>query len=130
MRLSIIIPSLNEARHLTAAVTQARVQAVLGHPHEIIVADCGSVDGTPELALRLGTHLVHREPALASRGAALNFGAAAAVGDVFLFLDADTLVPRGYDKAIQRALRDPHVVGGAFEFALDGPQLGLRLVEV
>jgi glycosyltransferase involved in cell wall biosynthesis len=42
MRLSIIIPTLNEARYLPTAVAQARRQAVLGPPPEIIVADCGS----------------------------------------------------------------------------------------
>ena len=129
MRLSIIIPTLNEARYLRSAVGQARRQAVLGPPHEIIVADCGSVDGTADLALRLGTHLTEGQ-ALSSRAAALNRGAMKATGDVLLFLDADTLVPRGYDKAICQAMRSPLVVGGAFEFALDGPQFGLRLVEL
>jgi len=60
----------------------------------------------------------------------LNRAADAATGDVFLSLDADTLVPRGYDRAIRQALRNPHAVGGAFEFALDGPAFGLRVVEV
>jgi rSAM/selenodomain-associated transferase 2 len=129
MRLSIIIPTLNEARHLAATVAAARCRAVLG-PHEIIVADCGSADGTADVALRLGTHLVRAPPAPSSRAAALNRGAADATGDVLLSLDADTLVPRGYDRAIRQALRDPLAVGGAFEFALDGPQLGLRLVEL
>jgi glycosyltransferase involved in cell wall biosynthesis len=130
MRLSIIIPTLNEVRYLAAAVDEVRHQALLGPPHEIIVADCGSVDGTAALALRLGTRLVQEEPALSSRASALNSGAAAATGDVLLSLDADTLVPRGYDRAIRQALRAPGVVGGAFEFALDGPHLGLRLVEL
>jgi glycosyltransferase involved in cell wall biosynthesis len=130
MRLSIIIPTLNEVRHLAAAVSRTRLHAVLGPPHEIIVADCGSVDGTADLALRLGTHLVRFDPQLTSRAAALNCGAGAATGDVFLFLDADTLPPQGYDKAIRQALREPNVVGGAFEFALDGPNLSLRLVEI
>jgi hypothetical protein len=49
---------------------------------------------------------------------------------MLLSLDADTLVPRGYDRAIQQALADPRVVGGAFEFALDGTNVGLRLVEL
>src|SRR5581483_5432224 len=49
---------------------------------------------------------------------------------VLLCLDADTQVPRGYDRLIERALRDPHVVGGAFEFALDGPEFGLRVIEL
>jgi glycosyltransferase involved in cell wall biosynthesis len=130
MRLSIIIPTLNEAGYLAAAVAHARRRAALGPPHEILVADCGSADGTADLAVRLGARLVRGHPAPASRGAACNRGAEAAAGDVLLFLDADTLPPRGYDRAVRRALRDERAVGGAFEFALDGPQLGLRLVEV
>ncbi len=130
MRLSIIIPTLNEARHLAASVERARTQAELGPPHEIIVADCGSTDGTADLAARLGTRLSGGWPPPGSRAAACNRGADEAAGDVLLFLDADTLVPQGYDRAIQQALRSPAVVGGAFEFALDGPQLGLRVVEI
>src|SRR5262249_23251964 len=129
MRLSIIIPTLNEAHHLSATVAEARRQAVLAS-HEIIVADCGSTDGPAQLAAALGTHVVQERPALSSRAAALNRGARAATGDVLLALDADTLPPHGYDRFIRQALRDPNVVGGAFEFALDGPQLGLRLVEL
>jgi rSAM/selenodomain-associated transferase 2 len=130
MRLSIIVPTLNEASHLPSAVAQARRQAVLGPPYEIIVADCGSADGTADLAAHLGTRLIQERPALSSRAAAMNRGAAEATGDVFLFLDADTLAPHAYDRAIQQALADPHVIGGAFEFALDGPQFSLRLVEI
>jgi glycosyltransferase involved in cell wall biosynthesis len=130
VRLSILIPTLNEARYLATAIGQVRRRAVLGPPHEIIVADCGSVDGTSELARRLDTHLVQEQPPFRSRAAALNQAAKEATGDALLCLDADTLVPRGYDKAIGRALANSKVVGGAFEFALDGPQPGLRLVEI
>jgi glycosyltransferase involved in cell wall biosynthesis len=130
VKLSIIIPTLNEAKYLAAAVAGVRRHAAPGAPHEIIVSDCGSVDGTAEVAAGLGVRLTGGQPPPNSRAAALNRGAAEAGGDVLLFLDADTLVPRGYDRAIARALRDPGVVGGAFEFALDGPAWGLRLVEV
>ncbi len=130
MKLSVIIPTLNEARYLTAAVGLVRSRAVLGELHEIIVADCGSADGSAELAAQLGACVVKESPRLDSRAAALNAGAARATGDVLLFLDADTQAPTGYDRAIERALRDPYVVGGAFEFALDGPEFGLRIVEL
>ena len=129
MKLSVIIPTLNEADYLARAVDRVHRGTLGTHP-EIIVADCGSRDGTAELAARLGVRLVADEPPLDSRAAALNLGAAHAAGDVFLFLDADSVVPRGYDRAITRALHDPQVVGGAFEFALDGPSFGLRLVEI
>jgi rSAM/selenodomain-associated transferase 2 len=129
MRLSIIIPTLNEARHLAAAVTAVRHRAEPGGPHEILVADCGSVDGTENVAARLNVCAVTSDPPPDTRAAALNLGAAAATGEVFLFLDADSLVPRGYERAIRAALRDSQVVGGAFEFALDGRGLGLRCTE-
>jgi glycosyltransferase involved in cell wall biosynthesis len=130
IHLSILIPTLNEARYLAEAVAQVRRRSVLGPPYEIIVADCSSRDGTAELAGRLGAKLVSEQPSLSSRAAALNRAAAEATGDVLLCLDADTVVPWGYDRAIMQALRDPHVVGGAFEFALDGRGLGLRVVEL
>ena len=94
MRLSIIIPTLNETLHLVATVEQARLWAVLRPPHEIIVADCGSAHGTSNPAVCLGTHLVQGPPPLASRAVALNRGAAAATAIVLLFLDATSLVPR------------------------------------
>ena len=129
MRLSIVIPTLNESSHLPTTVEVVRKHASLDAGHELIVADCGSVDGTGRMARRLGCRVVCSDPAPANRAAALDLGAAHATGDVLLFLDADTLAPRGYDASIHQALRDPRVVGGAFEFALDGARFGLRVVE-
>ena len=73
MRLSIIIPTLNEIRYLRQAIELAQNRAVLGPLHEIIVADCGSTDGTADLAARLGARLAGGRPA--SRAAACNRGA-------------------------------------------------------
>jgi glycosyltransferase involved in cell wall biosynthesis len=130
VKLSIVIPTLNEAGYLPAAVAAVRRRAALGPPHEIIVADCGSADGTAAVAEHLGVRVVCDAPPPDSRAAALNRGAAVASGDVLLFLDADTLAPFAYDRSIRGALRDPQVVGGAFENALDGPGWGLRLIEL
>jgi rSAM/selenodomain-associated transferase 2 len=129
VQLSVIIPTLNEAAYLGSAIAAVRARAAQGAP-EVIVADCGSADGTVELAARLGVAVIGPGLALDSRAAAANAGATRARGDVLLFVDADSVVPAGYDRAIRHALRDPQVVGGAFEFALDGPELRLRLVEV
>ena len=130
MKLSIIIPTLNESQYLPATILSIREQAVLKEPHEIIVVDCSSTDNTANLALQLGVHLVRIEYNVTGRAFALNKGAEAATGDIFLFVDADTLPPKGYDEAIKTALEDSKVVGGAFEFALDGEGFGLRLVEL
>lgn len=127
MKLSVIIPTLNEAEFVATAIDSARRMAG-GAPVEIIVADCGSADRTVAIA-RSCEVLVEKGPMLTSRARACNAGAAAATGDTLLFLHADSRPPPGYDMLIAKALADPANVGGAFEFALDGPERRLRLVE-
>ena len=110
--LSVIIPTLNEADHLPGTVGMLR-QAAGGEPFELVVSDCDSRDGTADAARRLGAIVVTGGTC---RSDALRRGAAAATGDVLLFLHADTKVPAGFAGRIRRALRRPDVVGGAFEF--------------
>ncbi len=128
MRLSVIIPTLNEAGYLGRTIEEIYSKATLGEPPEVIVVDTGSTDGTTQIASELGVRLFNFEGA-PGRGQALNEGASHASGGALLFLDADTIPPEGYDEAIVEALRDSLVVGGAFEFALDGSRLIFRVVE-
>jgi rSAM/selenodomain-associated transferase 2 len=122
-RLSIIVPSLDEAGFI--GDTLARLQAARGRGHEVIVVDGGSVDGTParcdglvDLLLRAGSN----------RAAQMNAGALQARGDTLLFLHADTLAPEDVDRLVAAAL--DHACGwGRFDVQLSGPQPLLRLVE-
>jgi rSAM/selenodomain-associated transferase 2 len=119
--LSIIIPTLNEAAQIVAALEAARAIAPAA---ELIVADGGSADGTPELATPYATVI----QAPRGRGRQMNAGAAHAGGDVLLFLHADTRLPPGATAAITAALRDPRVVGGGFGLAFDDPGWLYRLI--
>ncbi|MDA1165866.1 MAG: TIGR04283 family arsenosugar biosynthesis glycosyltransferase [Planctomycetota bacterium] len=122
MKLSVIIPALNEAASIRHAVETAQALC----PHEVIVVDGGSVDGTVRIAQTLDCHLVE-----SSRGRAVqqNGGAAVATGDVLLFLHADTwLVPEGREQ-IERALQSPSIPGGAFYHRIDAGGVLYRLVE-
>jgi len=56
-RLSVIIPTLNEAGYLPLLLEALAAQT--RPADEIIVADAGSVDGTAELARRRGARVVH-----------------------------------------------------------------------
>lgn len=127
MDLSIIIPTLNEANYLGSTIEHLRQNS--SYEHEIIVVDSGSTDGTCEIANRLGVKLIRPKSDSIGKSQILNEAAQTASGDVLLFLDADTLVPHEFDKSIASALVDPNIVGGAFEFSLDGTQFGLRIVE-
>lgn len=130
MKLSIIIPTLNEAEYLKSTIESIRQNSTLNQEHEIIVVDSGSDDATCEIAKEIGASLLKCTNSSPGKSHALNEAASAAAGDVYLFLDADTFVPGGYDQYICTSLTHSGIVGGAFEFALDGPQLGLRVVEL
>lgn len=117
MKLSIIIPTYNEKDFLQKTLNAAQNHASGEHSHEIIVIDGGSTDGTPT-RIKQKSVVVVTNPSLAGKKwAALHMGARLAQGDVFLFLDADTLLPPNYDLSIEHVLNDPKVVGGAFEFS-------------
>jgi rSAM/selenodomain-associated transferase 2/rSAM/selenodomain-associated transferase 1 len=120
--LSVIIPALNEAKHLRATLEHAGT----GPNLEVIVADGGSHDDTPRIAESCGAKLVTSPP---HRAHQMNAAAAIARGQTLLFLHADTLLPANYCDAIFAALRRPAVVGGAFSFKIRDPFPGRRLVE-
>jgi rSAM/selenodomain-associated transferase 2 len=112
--LSIVIPTLNEAAQIVAVLDGLRA---LAPEAEVIVADGGSSDGTPELAAPYARVIA------APRGRArqMNAGAARASGEVLLFLHADTRLPAAAPSAVEAALRDRRVVGGGFALRFDEP---------
>jgi rSAM/selenodomain-associated transferase 2 len=110
--ISVVIPARNEAPVLDETL------AFLGRftppgAGELIVAVGDSSDGTAAIAGR-GARLVRGDDP--SRAGLLNAGARAARGQVLFFLHADTWPPRDYLAAIEHALAEPAVVGGAFDF--------------
>ena len=113
VRYSVVIPTLDEAARITRVLTAAR-DALPGA--EVIVADGGSADHTRALASAAGA-LVLEGPR--GRGLQLARGAAAARGDVVIFLHADTLLPPDAGAAIDAALQDEGCVGGAFSLSFD-----------
>ncbi len=130
MKLSIIIPTLNEADYLPDTILKAKENAYSKNIYELIVVDSGSWDGTPEIAKSLGAKLVKCDDNNSGKSHVLNKGASIASGDVYLFLDADTILPPAYDLLIEKSLSDAATIGGAFEFSLSGSEFGLRVVEL
>ena len=121
VRFSIIMPVLNEAASINAALTP--LQALRSGGHQVILVDGGSVDATPVLAASLVDQVV-----TAGRGRArqMNAGAAAARGDVLLFLHADTLLPDDAIAAVVSVL--PKHVWGRFDVRIAGRPRMLRVV--
>jgi len=121
--LSVVIPTLNEAASIEAAL--ARLQPLRARGHEVIVADGGSEDGTPDLARPLADRVV-----AARRGRAhqMNAGAHEARGDVLLFLHADTRLPEDADRIVLEGLARSGLAWGRFDIRIDGRHVVLGIV--
>jgi len=90
--LSIIIPTLNEERHIGALLSDLAAQTRT--PDEVIVVDAGSDDATVEVVGRFPfAEILNGEPPVA-RGR--NLGGRSAKGDVLMFLDADARPPETF----------------------------------
>jgi len=109
--ITVIVPALDEAARIGAALAAARAPGV----REIIVVDGGSRDDTARFA-RQYADVVLTAPR--GRAVQMNAGAAIARGDVLLFLHADTHLPAGFETAVLTALADPGVIGGRFDVLL------------
>jgi rSAM/selenodomain-associated transferase 2 len=118
--LTIIMPVLDEAAEIGTALTALAPLRARGV--EVIVADGGSRDDTATSAQPLADFVI-----ASARGRAeqMNAGAAAARGDVLLFLHADTRLPEGADRLVLDGLSKSGKIWGRFDVRFDGGGLGL-----
>jgi rSAM/selenodomain-associated transferase 2 len=118
--ISVVVPTRNEASTIAAALAPLREPEVL----EVIVVDGGSTDETASLAAPFADRVLEAAPCRAKQ---MNLGAAAARGEILFFLHADTLVPRGFARAIARACES--AIGGRFDVTLDARGIAFRVIE-
>jgi len=84
MRVSVIIPTRNEA----SALTHVLADVPAGLVDEVLVVDSNSTDGTPGIAARMGARVI-AEPRRGYGQACLTGMAHASSPDVIVFLDGD-----------------------------------------
>ncbi len=115
MRISIIVPALNEAEGIDAVLMGLALLRNRGH--ELIVVDGGSSDDTAALARRAADRVV---AAPRGRSSQMNAGAALARGEVLLFLHADTRLPENADTRILQGLAAGGKAWGRFDVRIEG----------
>jgi rSAM/selenodomain-associated transferase 2 len=130
MRISVIIPALNEERALPATLAHTLPFGF----DEVIVVDGGSSDGTREI---VGASIFSTQRSVPStlrlltsspgRARQMNAGAKAANGEALLFLHADTRLPLDAKTQIELALGNDACVGGRFDVRFE-PDAGLGWV--
>jgi rSAM/selenodomain-associated transferase 2 len=114
--LSVVVPVLNEAAGIRAALEALAPLRARGH--EVIVVDGGSSDSTADIAAGLCDRVLS---APRGRAAQMNAGARAANGDMLLFLHADTRLPADF------TIPDS-AVWGRFDVRIDGRHPLLKVV--
>ena len=110
--ISFVVPAYNEEKYL--AVTLEAIHGAaksVAEPYEIVVADDASTDRTAQIAAAGGARVVHVENRQIAK--TRNSGAKVAVGDVLVFVDADTRIDAGVLRAALDALRSGAIGGGA-----------------
>ncbi len=124
---SIIILAHNQLEHTRLCLDSIRAHTPL--PHELILVDNGSTDGTPEyfrsLAARQGNVVVITNPRNLGFAAGNNQGLAVARGDCVVLLNNDTVVTEGWlEKMLAALQRHPDIgVVGPMSNYVAGPQL-------
>ncbi len=130
--ISIIVPALDERRALEALIG-ALARATADARFEVLLSDGGSRDGTPEQFIELARAAWPDDRARVvrcpERGRArqMNAGAAAATGDVLLFLHADTILPAGALPRVRAAIASG-AAGGGFGLRFDSRDPRLALI--
>jgi rSAM/selenodomain-associated transferase 2 len=122
--LSVILPVLNEA--VGGGEALAALRPLRARGCEVIVADGGSTDRSRDLSVPLADRVVESPR---GRARQQNAGAAAARGDVLLFLHADTRLPADADRLVIDGLRTSGRGWGRFDVRLTGRHPMLRVIE-
>lgn len=122
--LSIIIPTVDEENALALLLTDLRA---LTTPHELIVSDGGSADGTLDVARAAGAHVAC---SARGRGTQLAAGARLARGDMLCFLHADVRLDAKAIAELDRAAGFTMDRAAVFHLRIAAQGIVYRLIEL
>ena len=123
-RFSIVVPVLHERAHIAGSLEALRAQGC-ADSRQIIVVDGDSQGSTIERVRDKDVLCLKSGP---GRACQMNTGAAAAEGQILVFLHVDTMLPPRALEKISRLMATGKYVGGAFDLGIDSKKLFLRFI--
>ncbi|OGP88592.1 MAG: hypothetical protein A2031_09590 [Deltaproteobacteria bacterium RBG_19FT_COMBO_43_11] len=125
VRYSFIIPVYREAEIINSTIEHLMSLQKFADA-EIVVAD-GDYEGST--LQRISNTGVRKILCPKGRARQMNCGAAEALGDVLIFLHADTCLPENALKKVAEILKDKKIIGGAFDLGIDSRRFTFRIIE-
>lgn len=110
MRVSVIIPAWNEAKHIGDCLRAVAAQTL--QPDEVIVIDNNSTDDTATIAASFPFVTLLKQTAEQGLIPTRNLGFAHASGDILVRIDADAVLePNWIEQAVELFAKNPDVGG-------------------
>ena len=122
MKVSIIIPTLNEAENIERVIERLKTGGN-GLIADLLVVDGGSEDQTVSIAAKAGARVIQTLP---GRALQMNHGVEHSTGDLLYFVHGDTLPPVDYLDKILQGVAEGYPVG-CFRFRFDSDSRLLKL---
>jgi glycosyltransferase involved in cell wall biosynthesis len=129
LNISIIIPAYNEEKLLASTLSAVNAARSAFEARrwatELIVCDNNSTDQTAAIAAKFGARVVFEPHNQIAR--ARNTGAAAAVGEWLLFVDADSIPSAELFAKVVEHIDSGRILAGGCVMKVDVDQLGLKV---
>jgi rSAM/selenodomain-associated transferase 2 len=123
LKISVIIPTLNEAANI-----QGIIEFILNHGNnsiaDLIVVDGGSKDATVKLAIQSGARVLISP--MQSRASQMNLGARHATGDILYFVHADVKLLPTFVEDIRQSVSGMNA-SGCYRYRFDSDKVMLRI---
>ena len=125
IRLSIIIPTLNEAKNLPLLLSDL---SEIREKSEILIIDSNSKDATKDISKIYGAKFFNTN--IKNRGLQLNTGAKESKGDWLLFIHADSRLNQNWSKEVNLVLSKKNKFIYFFKFKVNNNNLIFRFLEL
>lgn len=127
-RVTVVVPAYNAARTIEQCLSALMGQSYPRELFEVIVVDDGSTDQTSQTIKQFPVQYIHQNnqgPATAR-----NAGAAAGIGDILLFTDADCVPDPHWIEEMTTAFEDPQVMAVKGAYRSRQPEMVARFAQI